>query len=502
MTEEMELRQQLLELSIRREQLLRDTKLEHFQPSPKQMEFFQNSNKRHRAGFCGNRFGKSTIGVVEDCSWLLGERRFFPVGHPLRRLGIPQRGVKLLVIAEDWDKIHEIFTNDDGIDRLGKFFEYLPSDTIKSHTREQKGRINSITIRVKLDGLWRESLVVFDTVQSFKNNPRSFESSDWDAIHIDEPVMEELWKAVGRGLIDRGGFTWWLLTPLGFPWMYDYSLQQTSDHPERAWWFEASMDDNPLLDEIAKESYLELLSPDELDARKSGKPLAYGRRVYGHFDEKYHLFPKDQIPTGWLDVRTPPRSWHSGFALDIHPQTADAVLFTTVAPNGDIYFYDEIFERCMVGQLATKILAKADRVRIGWQLCDPSAWNEDKDRSTWADRLAENGLYVEKASKEKTYGIKLTQEIFHRKFHRRVYVMPHMTTFIKEIKTYFFDKENKPLDKNDHIMECLYRTYVHDQLTFRGKTGVGPSMQFSNDPQYKNPLGDTELSVMQSIPQI
>jgi hypothetical protein len=262
------------------------------------------------------------------------------------------------------------------------------------------------------------------------------------------------------------------------------------------------MDDNPLLDEVAKESYLELLSPDELDARKSGKPLAYGRRVYGHFDEKYHLFPANRLPAGWLDMRTPPKSWHSGYSLDIHPQTADAVLFTTVSPTGEIYFYDEIFERCTVKRLAELIKQRAEKIRLGWALCDPSAWNEDKDRSTWADRLSEEGIYVEKASKEKTTGIKQTQEIWHKQFHRRVYVMPHMLQFIKEIRTYFFDKENKPFDKNDHLMECLYRTYVHDHLTFRGKLAKDDGQKYSIDPQYKNPLGDTDLAVMQSIPTI
>lgn len=492
--EEFELREQQLALSLQLEQLLRDKKLEYFQPNPKQLAFFENADKRHRAGYCGNRFGKSTIGVVEDCCWLLGERPFFPANHPLRRKGIPTRGVKILVIAEDWDKIKEIFTNDDGIDRLGKFFEYLPKDSIKSFTREQKGRINSITVRVQLDGVWRESIVIFDTVQSYKNNPKSFESSDWDAIHIDEPVMQELWTAVSRGLLDRGGFTWWLLTPLGFPWMYEYSLGQTAAHPDRAWWFEASMLDNPLLDEISIQDYLDSLSPEELECRKSGKPLAHGRRVYGHFDEKVHVWNSPNPPPGWEDNFSPPYSWYSGFALDIHPQTPDAVLFATVSPAGDIFFYDEIFKRLELADLASAILAKCEGKRIGWQLCDPSAWNEQKDRSTWANTLAEFDLFVEPASKEKTLGIKETQQIFGKKFPRKVYVMPHMYNFLREIKSYFFDKENKPFDKNDHLMECLYRTYVHDRLVFRGQPSKESPPQFGSEEYFGvslnlNPLG-------------
>ena len=97
-------------LARQKETYLMEHRLEMFQPNPKQYDFFVQADKRRRACFAGNRFGKSTLGVVEDCSWLLGERPFFPVGHPLRRLGIPDHGVKLMVIAEDWDKVREIFT--------------------------------------------------------------------------------------------------------------------------------------------------------------------------------------------------------------------------------------------------------------------------------------------------------------------------------------------------------------------------------------------------------
>jgi len=41
-----------------------------------------------------------------------------------------------------------------------------------------------------------------------------------------------------------------------------------------------------------------------------------------------------------------------------------------------------------------------------------------------------------------------------------------MTNFLREISNYCFDKENKPMDKDDHMMECLYRTVVHNDLAY------------------------------------
>lgn len=475
------LTEEAVKLSLMKEEMLTSNKLKNFVPNPKQYKFFEMAATRMRAGFCGNRFGKSTIGVIEDCCWLLGERPFFPSDHPLRRLGIPTHGVKGLVIAEDWDKVKEIFTNDDGKDRLGKFFEYLPQESIKKTTCTQKGQINSISIKWKLDGRERESIVTFDTVRSYYNNPRSFESSDWDFIHLDEPVPQELWTAVSRGLLDRGGYSWWLLTPLGFPWMYEHFISNTVVDPKNFWFFEASMDDNPLLDETAKRLYLESLPEDERQCRQAGKPLAHGRRVYGHFDEKRHIWggwlKRDEhgqliepmpLPKGWKDLYSPPDNYLCGYSLDPHPQTPHAVLFVAIAPNGDVYIYDELFEKCLIRELATKIISKSANINLQWQLCDPSAWIENPDTGRcWADTLHEEGLFVIRASKDKSNGIIQTQEIWSPTRQTKVYVMPHCTRFIKEIKAYFFDKENKPIDKNDHLMECLYRTVVNDNLTYR-----------------------------------
>jgi hypothetical protein len=491
------IKQEILRAGLAYEEDLQNNKLKYFVPNPKQLQFFEQADKPHRAGFCGNRFGKSTIGVVEDICFALGERPFFPEGHPLRRKGIPNHGVKILVVAEDWDKVDEIFTNNEGKDRLGKFFEFLPKEAIAGYTRNQKSIINSITVRNEIDGIVRESIIIFDTVRSYINNPRAFESSDWDVIHLDEPVMQDLWTAASRGLLDRGGKSWWLMTPLGFPWMYEFMLANAKKDPEYYWWFEASMDDNPLLDEKAKQVYLDSLPTDEKECRQQGKPLAYGRRVYGLFDEEFHLWPFENVPpAGWTDMYTPPQTYFCGYAIDPHPQTPHAVLFTAISPEGDVYFFDEIFERSTIRELAHKVIERRQKLRVGFELCDPVAWNDNQDtKRCWADTLYEEGLYVQKASKEKTAGIIQTQQIFDKKRVGRVYVMRHMQRFLKEIRTYFFDRENKPVDKDDHIMECLYRTAVHDNLRWYPASSTSAPIINTSEPllQTSANLGEVNL---------
>ena len=86
-----------------------------------------------------------------------------------------------------------------------------------------------------------------------------------------------------------------------------------------------------------------------------------------------------------------------------------------------------------------------------------------------------------------------TQSIFASDFPRKIYVMPHMVNFLREIKGYYFDKENKPVDENDHIMECLYRTVVHDGLVYRNPQSFDPQTP-DNDPCAAPSLSASDLN--------
>lgn len=456
----------MLEMGLQKEKILRDNKLAAFVPNAKQTEFIEHALWKRRGGFCGNRFGKSTIGVVEDCSWLLGERPYMPEGHPLRRAGIPTHGVKILVIAEDWEKVREIFTEDKNVDRPGKFFEYLPHDKITHRQRNHLGVIESLTIETEIDGRPRVSTVKFETVASWKTSPRSMESSDWDAIHIDEPIPNALWIAISRGLIDRGGYSWWLMTAMTEPWMYDDMVQNCAKSPDLYWMFEASMDDNPLLTRQEKDLFLDQLTPEERECRENGKPLAHGRLCYGKFKADKHIWKKETPPEGWDNWHTPPPDYYCCYSIDPHPQVPMAVLFIAISPFGHVFVYDEIFERCLISELAEKVKQRLGRARFGFGLCDPSAWVKNPDTGRrWVDTLYGAGLHVQQGSKDLGPGIIQVNDVLGSDRYFKVF--PHLRTFLREVRTWFFDKEDKPIDKDDHMMENLRRIVQHDGLRYR-----------------------------------
>lgn len=494
-------RKRLLDLKLKKEQHLKENELLYFKPNKKQLEFLNSHDKKRRAGFCGNRFGKSTIGVVEDCCWALGFRPMFPEGDERRYAGIPEHGIKGLIIAEDWDKVKEIFTNYEGpgAEMNGKIFKLLPGWAIEKTHKNQQGIIDTVIVRSEVHGRLRRSTLVFDTVQSFKKNPRALESSDWDFIHLDEPIPQDMWKAMSRGLVDRGGYSWWLMTPLSEVWMYNYIVDNAAKDPNNFWYFTADMADNPLNSPEEIEMFLSQLTPDERDARQKGLPLAFGNIVYSTYDETKHLLKG--CPNGWTNPYTPPLDYMLALAIDTHPQTPHAVLFIAISPNGHIHIYDECFQKGNLAALSDAIHEKTQGRQCAYYLCEPAAWNEDQTTGRcYADSLWEHGIPVTKASKDKSHGIILTKEFFNRKGNEGenlIHVHEHVGRFRFEIRNYAYDKENKPMDKDDHIMECLYRLVVHDNLIYHSPlVSSEPIKNYNNLVQFDTSLPEVPELVM------
>lgn len=432
-----------------------------FVPHEKQKAFFENAHCKMRGVLSGNRFGKSTVGVLEDLSWCLGYRPWYPEGDPLRTLGIPQtRGVKILVIVQDWDKAREIFVEDElPGEQRGKFWVYMPNDAkVTTHRNRQNGVIDRIFISSKYKGRDRQSLIMFDTVKSWKTSKLGAESSDWDAIHIDEPVPRRLWEAHSRGLIDRGGSAWFLLTPLEEPWIFS-EFNDNVSNPE---WhlIRGSMKDNPTLDEGAIERYLSSLDEDSRRCRELGIPLEHGRLVYWtHIDESIQV--RVEPPVGWKSWLEPPVAYTIRYAIDPHPAKPHAVLMVATAPTGESFFFHEIFDKCIFEALAKQIRRITDTLPVSDAICDPIAWVDNPSTGIhWASEMWKLGLPVRKASKSKTEGIIRTQEVLGIRPATLIFGK-HLRRTLWELRNYAFNEKGKPKDEDDHMCENLYRLVIN-----------------------------------------
>lgn len=468
-------RQKKAELLRKKIDAIRHDGLPFYRPHPKQ-DAFHTSGALRRATFTGNRWGKSTCGVAEDAAWLRWERPWYKQSfaihnrdgsihrhheggenHPFVRLGLPQRPVKGLVMCENWDKVDEIFTSERGEE--GKLWRYLPRDGfIKRKTRNHEGKICIVECA-------NGSVLRFATVKSWLNDPRSIESSDWDFIHIDEPIPEGMWKGASRGLVDRNGAAWFNLTALSEPWITDAFL------PNGAFEFsmhkvEGSIHDNPYLSEQGIANYISTLSEEERECREHGKPLHLAGLVYKEF--KYDEHVPQVVPANWASFNSPPKEWSYYYYIDPHPRTPHCVLFLAVDPFQRLHIFADLFERCSPLDLCKvhmRGVLKGRNVIRG--RADPIAFIEDPEtQECWADDFAKGGFPCEKAVKDPMRGISRVQERLKERDKLKrptIFIYPTARRTLWEIQRWnWVPEKNKPRDSDDHAMECLYRAVLDE----------------------------------------
>lgn len=480
-------KQKLLDIRSFRQQ----NGLDFYRPHAKQ-HAFHICTATGRYGRTGNRFGKSEMGTGEDAAYCIGGRLWYkhkfdvlngerkvvyqhPGGdnHPYVTAGIPQRPVKGLILVVDWDKAAEIFTNMEGDFRTwGKLFKLVPSSLISKVIKNRQGYVVQVNIKRPDEYGGGESVLCFDTIQSWKNNTLAAESGDWDFIHVDEPVPEDMFKGYARGLMDRNGRYWFTCTPLNEMWINDKFTPETAAYgsEEEGLLFkdkfiiEGSIYDNPYRNDAGVEEYKNSLTKEEVECRLYGIPLAMAGRIYKEFKHDVHVLSK--VPSGWLDYHTPPSNYTIRQFWDYHTRLPQAILFTATDPHGRVYVYDEMFDDNLIKLCCETLNKKSEGLFVADRKIDPFALIEDPVRETTiVDELLNYGLYFEAASKDKKVGInKVKERLLERDSHGLPTILfsPHLTETLYEFSHYTWDpKKNEPIDKFDHMMENLYRMVLN-----------------------------------------
>jgi hypothetical protein len=467
----------LLELAKLRKAvaLKRENGLAFYRPHPKQEVFHKAHWAKLRYLRTGNRFGKSTAGTAEDCAWALGERPWISVDDPERHAGLPKRSTKGLIIVADWDKAREIYTSQEPGEAMGKLFKFLPKSSIQGIHKNQAGEIDCVMVKSVWGGT---SYIYIDTVKSFKANPMGQESGHWDWIHVDEPCPKAMWIANSRGLIDNDGSAWFTCTPITEQWINELFVPRTrlrdefpdgTEFPGKKWIMTGSSHDNITLTKEAIQRFADQLTPEEREARINGRPKTMQGVVYSQFDTERHVY--HELPKGWEDFDSPPEDYTIRVAIDPHPKTPHAVLFAATAPTGQTFFYKEYFQHVMMDDLVDVVLSMLKGRAPQMIMLDRSAFNQDPiTGACWADSFYQRGIPVVPASKELSHGIQAVQNALAKTKDDTLHFYAGLQETLYEFDCYIWDpaKENKPKDKNDHMMENLYR------LVLSGLSYVSP----------------------------
>ncbi len=467
-----------LELLQKQLRLLDSGGVRYWKPHKKQAMFHRAGNYKFRYVRTGNRFGKSDMGAAEDVAFCLGERPWLDKSDSARYAGIPKHSVKGLLVVVNWEKAEEIFTSLAEGDRKGKLFKMIPADSLLGFHRNQQGKICKIDIKCKWGGT---SQLHITTVKTFKNDPLSGESSDWDFIHVDEPLPRAMWDAISRGLMDRNGKAWFCCTPLEQPWINNFFVRSKAALRKlntellldeafvdaTRWVITGSSRDNPHVSKEGMDEFFEGLTEQQRQCRENGLPLGSSGLVYSEFDHASHVI--DFVPFGWENVFTPPKNYTIRVAIDPHPATPHAVLFAATAPTGEVFFYNEIFEPYDLETLAKEIRKILGGREAEYVLMDPLGFiNNPVDNTTMAQKVEESGLLLQKAPKDLTRGIIEGKKFLKERIttakgtHPRCFFFDHLFETLDEFENYMWDpkKPNKPIDKDDHMMENFYRMVI------------------------------------------
>jgi hypothetical protein len=170
------------------------------------------------------------------------------------------------------------------------------------------------------------------------------------------------------------------------------------------------------------------------------------------------------LPKGWKSWVEPPETYSYYLYIDPHAHNPIMVLFVCVDPRGQVYFYNDIFDKALISVICQQVKSVLGPRRLVRVRCDPIAFIEDpKDGTTWADDFWKHGLMVTKASKDLTRGIGRTCEVLRSTFPPLF--TPACRRTIWEIGRYHWDETtNKPVDKDDHAMECMYRAVLDNPV--------------------------------------
>ena len=414
-----------------------------FDPHRKQSEFFA-SPAPIRLFQGGNRSGKTTAGVLEDVAHVLGYRPWLSRSDPMYKVNvrIPSHG--RIVVPE--------FKEAAGKVMVPKLYEWVPPSIIAPGYPKKN--------QIGIETSWKFNNGSEFEIMTNEQDTKAFEGWAGDWAHYDEPLDRDKYIATQRGLVDHNGRSWFTLTPLSAAWIYDELVLKADNRI--IFYVEVDTEDNVGygLTREGVDVFSSLLSDEEKDARLHGKYSHLSGLVYKEFDSNRHKVKPFVIPEHWPRIRL----------IDPHPRTPHAVMWMAVSPEERLYIYDELFKECLISELCLNIRAKSGDDNIQFTACDPIAFIQDPiSGKSWSDEFVRNGIFVVPAVKDLAQGIQTVKSRFVGTCGTPdLYIFDTCSRTLWEIARYQWSENlgksaqrrnapQKPMDRDDHMMECMYR---------------------------------------------
>lgn len=218
-------------------------------------------------------------------------------------------------------------------------------------------------------------------------------------------------------------------------------------------------------------------SEEEREARVHGRFQHLTGLVYKNFNPTIHIIQPFKVTKQDFVVME---------ALDPHPRTPDAVLWLATDKNGTRFVVNELYVKAKTASLAEQIKTKSHPYRIIGRIADPSLFVEDKHQADPKQASLANALFndydldyqpatKDRVAADRRIGDALDYELKGNELilPPELYIFSTCTRTIWEIQHYQWDEwrgvtkerkdpRQKPMDKDDHMIECLGRLLLQD----------------------------------------
>lgn len=437
---EIEKRQRKILASLKREELYRNqNKIKFFKPHEKQQGIFNAATDLTKKTFIfqgGNRSGKTTWLITQLVSFLLGKELWS--GRELRF----KPPIRARLFGEDW-------THHVGEVLIPKLKEWVPLSEVESTKKNNQG----------IDYHWVFKNGSILEIMTYEQATEITEGWSGHVAAADEPMPRDKYVATKRGLVDFDGVFLMSFTPLKEPWIFDELIT----NPDPAVYFEnVDMRDNPHLGEDAIKEFEKSLTDDEKVARIKGGWLHLQGLVYKNFDKNVHVVKAFQVPYKWT-VRV---------HIDTHPRTEQALVFLATDERDLWYVSKEIFKHGSPEDIVDWIIDYHIHThRVHEVIIEPGS-KGDANRGDTTFSIIQKGLAVKnivlkEATKDLETGIKVVNDALKsRNGLPSLFIQDCCTRTIFEFTHYIWDdwrnkegrtEKNKPKDKDDHMLEGIYR---------------------------------------------
>ena len=407
----------------------------------------------------GNRTGKTHIGALVACVYLLGKDYFIgsDLWDEIKDIPVPEdRGRTIWAVGVDfeagiksviWPKLKMFLPKGTGTGLVWRDYEKVVEYT--------DARGNTSVLRCK----------------SAESGRTKFQGASIDLIWEDEEIPEEVHDECYQRTIDCSGHIIITCTPIGeegkvgtITWLYD--LFERCMAGDRAVTFTTfSIFDNPHLPKAEVEAAVEKWS-----GRPEGRARLYGDfyqalgLCYYELDPGAHFIKPYQIPKDWLHFRV----------IDPHPAKATACIWGAVDWFNNLTIFREYSQQGIASDHAKAITAMSESAgeHIDFTLIDPKGGNQKNAEShrTIAQIYRENGLFTVDGIPDVDFRVAKVNEYLRatkdkNSRHPKLQIFDTLLTLRHQMSRYRQDvftsgakkgePKGKPVEVDDDMCDCI-----------------------------------------------